>query len=207
MSSFINVPQRLKVPAEQWRTLLWQTLCDLRVAIPGIVQSFDATKQTVTVQPAIRENINRNLVPTPETLPLLINVPIVVPRGGGYAITTPIQAGDECLVIFADMCMDAWWQSSGVQNQLDRRRHDLADGIAIVGLWSQPNVLPNYSTDSIQVRNQDGSKLVEITSDGINIVGGHINISGSSVTIEGKDFLTHQHSGVQTGGGVTGGVV
>ena len=38
-------------------------------------------------------------------------------------------------------------------------------------------------------------------------VGGHsIVINASGVTIDGRLFLAHQHLGVQTGGGVSGGV-
>ena len=89
-----------------------------RVCMPGIIQSFDAAAQTVTVQPALREKM---LVDGDEywiDIPLLVDVPIVVPRAGGYALTLPIQAGDECLVVFGDMCIDGWWQSGGVQNQV-----------------------------------------------------------------------------------------
>ena len=241
-NSFINLPQRLRVDAEQWNFLMWQRLCETRVAIPGIVKSFDATKQTVTVQPALRENINQGLVSTPTELPLLPDIPILMPRAGTYVITLPVSVGDECLVVFMDMCMDAWWQSGGVQNQVDRRRHDLADGVAILGIWSQPNRVQNYSTTALQIRNSDGSRLVEITnsqvhvlsdnvaieagnvqiqgdsqvtiqgsgpvdiqtSGDININGGDVAITGSTVKIEGKEFLTHKHTGVSTGGGISG---
>lgn len=37
--------------------------------------------------------------------------------------------------------------------------------------------------------------------------GGIVSASGSSVTIDGKPYETHKHSGVQTGGGITGPVV
>lgn len=155
----------------------------LRVAIPGIIQSFNSTEQTVTVQIAIREKINLDGNETWVDIPQLLDVPIVIPRAGGYCLTLPIQPGDECLVIFGDMCIDAWWQSGGVQNQIDCRRHDLSDGFAILGCWSQPKVVPNYSTGSAQLRNNDGTAYVEISGNTINIVGGIINIQGGTVNI------------------------
>ena len=191
---------------------LRQTVNNVRVAMPGIIRSFDATEQTVTVQCAIREKINMDGNLSWQEIPLLFDVPIIFPRAGNYILTMPIQAGDECLVVFGDSCMDAWWQSGGVQNQIDCRRHDLSDGYAIVGLYSQPRRITNYSTNTAQLRNLSGSAYVELSGDNVNIVGGNVTISatsvtiGGSTTIDGRVFMSHKHSGVQTGGGNTGGV-
>ena len=114
---------------------------------------------------------------------------------------------------FGDACIDAWWQNGGVQNQIDIRRHDLSDAFAIPGPWSQPRRVSNYSTNSCQLRNEAGTAYVELSGSTINIVGSAVNISASSVTIggsttiDGRSFMGHGHSGVQTGGGTTGGVV
>ena len=151
--------------------------------MPGIIQSFDAAAQTVTVQPALREKMLADGDESWIDIPLLVDVPIVIPRAGGYALTLPIQAGDECLVVFGDMCMDGWWQSGGVQNQVECRRHDLSDGFAIIGVWSQPRVIPGYSTGSAQLRNDAGSAYVELAGDTINIVGGTVNIKAGRVNI------------------------
>lgn len=170
----------------------WQS--NLRVACPGIIQSFNAIEQTVTVQVALREEVkdssyNKSWI----NIPLLLDVPLVLPRAGGYCITMPVKQGDECLVIFADMCIDAWWQNGGIQNQVEKRRHDLSDGFAILGVWSQPKVLKNYSIDSCQLRNKDGSAYVELKNN-------EININASSVKINGVDFNRHIHSCPADGG-------
>lgn len=242
--SLITLQQRVNASAEQWAALAWQLVCDLRVAVPCIVKSFDPAKQTITAQPVIRENILQDLVVTPVDLPLLVDIPVCFPRAGIYALTFPIQPGDECLVIFADMCYNAWWQNGGEKNlQETKRRHDLSDGIAIFGIWSQPRVLQNYSEDTAQLRNENGGTFIEIDGDTVNIVtdnnanlnvtiagnatihadgdanidaDGDINLSADGdvnigatgdVVIKGKNFLTHKHTGVQTGGGNTGNVL
>lgn len=150
---------------EKWGT-------DLRVAIPGIVQSFDPIEQTVTVQPAVKERVldllgNISMV----NLPLLLDVPIVLPRAGGIVLTMPVQLGDECLVIFGDMCIDAWWSQGGVQVQAEKRRHDLSDGFAILSPTSQPRRITNYSTTSAQLRTEDGSQCIDISQEGIDLRG------------------------------------
>ncbi|TGE36036.1 hypothetical protein E4K67_22390 [Desulfosporosinus fructosivorans] len=165
---------------EKWGT-------DLRVAMPGIVQSFDPVEQTVTVQPSIKERIvdgegNVSIV----NLPLLLDVPISIPRAGGFALTMPVKPGDECLVIFSDMCMDAWWSQGGVQVQAEKRRHDLSDGFAILGTWSQPRRLADYSTTSAQLRSENGSSLIDIKDNEIDIVS-------NTVKINGVNFSNHVH--------------
>lgn len=169
----------------------------LRVAEPGIIEAFDATTQTVTVQLAIRERVQN-----PDTLeykwtaiPLLVDVPIMFPRAGGFVLTMPVQKGDECLVIFSDMCEDGWFQHGSVQNQAEIRRHDLSDGFCILGPWSQPNVIASYSTDSAQLRTEDGATYISLKS-------GEIDLHATSVKINGLNFGSHVHSDPQ--GGTTG---
>jgi len=160
---------------------------DLRVAMPGIVQSFDPVEQTVTVQPAVKERIMDQFGNiTTVNLPLLLDVPIVFPRAGGFALTMPIKQGDECLVIFADMCIDTWFSQGGVQVQAEKRRHDLSDGFAILGAWSQPRRVTNYSTTSAQLKSETGTSLIDIKDN-------EINITSSVVKINGIDFSNHVH--------------
>jgi len=143
----------------------------IRVACPGFVKSFDAVKQTVSVQLAIREKLSFNGKPFEDIdIPILQDVPIFMPRAGNFVLTMPVTIGDECLVIFGDNCIDDWWQSGRVWNQMDNRRHDLSDGFAILGPWSQPNVISDYSTDSTRLRNLLNDSYVEVKDNDINIV-------------------------------------
>lgn len=182
----IGLAERLGIEEEILRKALENFSFDLRVASPGIIQSFDSVKQTVKVLIALREQIVYNdLDPQWVEIPILVDVPIVLPRAGGFTLTMPIQAGDECLVIFGDSCIDAWWAMGGIQNQMDKRRHDLSDGFAILTPWSQPKVLPNYSIDTTQLRTDDGLAYVEVTKDfKVNIVApGDVNITTKNVNV------------------------
>ena len=121
-------------------------------AMPAIIGDFDPVAMTCTAQPAIRARIT-----TPEgreqnaTLPLLVDCPVYFPSGGNCTLTFPVKPGDECLVVFASRCIDAWWQSGKVQNQAEVRMHDLSDGFVYVGVRSQPRVLPAVSTRATPV--------------------------------------------------------
>ncbi|MDR8345712.1 hypothetical protein FPK41_22485, partial [Acinetobacter baumannii] len=88
---------------------------------------------TAVVQPAIKgAEKDESGAEVSVNLPLLVDVPVVFPRGGGCTLTFPVKPGDECLVIFADRCIDFWWQSGGIQEPVDERMHDFSDAFCIV---------------------------------------------------------------------------
>ena len=81
----------------------------LRVAMPGIIQSFDPSTVTCTVQPAIYgQKVSDDGKAASEAIPILPDVPVVFPRGGGCTLTFPVKPGDECLLVFSDRCIDFW---------------------------------------------------------------------------------------------------
>lgn len=177
-----NINEIIGSDTEMFRSMgdSWQNV--LRVACPGIIQSFDSETQTVTVQLALRENITKpDFTKEWINLPLLLDVPIVIPRAGEYCLTMPIREGDECLVIFADMCIDAWFTYGGIQNQIEKRRHDLSDGFAILGTWSQPNRIENYSIDSCELRTLDNRTNISIKPNEININAKIVKINGKEI--------------------------
>ena len=137
-------------------------------------------------------------------LPELKDVPIVMPRGGEWIITMPIKVGDECMVIFQDLCIDGWWFRGGIQNWNDLRRHDLSDAIAIFSPWSQPNSISNYNTTDLELRNLEGSIKVSLTSLGLDIKTQETNTSGnltSKGTITGETLIAKNgYTGVVTVG-------
>ncbi|MBS9442299.1 phage baseplate assembly protein V [Photorhabdus heterorhabditis] len=142
----------------------------LRVAIPGIIQSFNADAVTCVVQPAIKSGIaDAEGKTTSVSLPLLVDVPVIFPRGGGVTLTFPVKAGDECLVVFADRCIDFWWQSGGVQEPADDRQHSLSDAFAIIGPQSQQRKIAGISTHTAQLRSDDGAAYIELDPNSHNV--------------------------------------
>ncbi|HBK4620484.1 Gp138 family membrane-puncturing spike protein [Klebsiella michiganensis] len=189
----------------------------LRVALPGIIESFNPDAVTAVVQPAIRyiERDNDGNKSTKD-YPLLVDVPVVFPRGGGCTLTFPVKEGDECLVIFADRCIDFWWQSGGVQEPVDGRMHDLSDAFAIVGPQSQAKKISGISATAAQLRTDDGAAFIELAAGGaVTITSPQITINGplqvnGEITSTGDQVaggisqIGHTHGGVEPGGGSTG---
>ena len=145
------------------RTIVSAAKREVHVALPGIIDSYDANAQTVAVQPGIKTRIRAEDGSTKTVaLPLLVDCPVQFPSGGNCTLTFPVTPGDECLVVFADSAIDAWWQSGGVGEKVSVRNHDLSDGFALLGFRSQPRVLSNVSTSSTQLRSDDGSTFVDL---------------------------------------------
>ena len=141
-------------------------------------------------------------------MPILPDVPVVFPGGGGFALTFPVAAGDECLVVFASRCIDAWWQSGGVGEPMEPRMHDLSDGFALVGVRSQPHRLsPAVHTGNTQLRADDGSAYVEITPGGAVTAVGPSSVtvrSGGSITLDAPRIVIKGLLSMQSqGGGAT----
>lgn len=192
----------LLVAQESWSN-------DLRVAMPGIIQSFDASKCTAVIQPAIRAQVTAEDGTTKWVdYPLLLDCPVVFPRGGGFVLTFPVKAGDECAVIIADRCIDAWWQSGGTQNQMELRLHDLSDAFCLPGPRSVPNVEGGISTTDVQLRSVDGTAHVSIKANkDVDVVtpgtasinaGAVASITAPVISLTGHVQI---HGSVETDGG------
>ena len=100
----------------------------IHVAMPGIVVSFDPAFRTACIQPAAAGRIGGK----PARMPMLRDVPVFSPGEAAMEI----QPGDECLVVFADGCIDGWFESGSDTLPPSERMHDLSDGFAFVGFHS-----------------------------------------------------------------------
>ncbi|HHD2887225.1 TPA: Gp138 family membrane-puncturing spike protein [Klebsiella pneumoniae] len=161
----------------------------MRVSMPGIIQSFDPDAVTAVVQPAIKgAEKDESGAEVSVNLPLLVDVPVLFPRGGGCTLTFPVEAGDECLVIFADRCIDFWWQSGGVQEPVDGRMHDLSDAFCIVGPQSQAKKIGGISTTGAQLRTDDGSAFIEVAAGGdiTATTAGSATINAPEIVLNGN---------------------
>lgn len=161
---FSNKHEALLAFIEGFQSRLWTSM-------PGIIVSYDAATQSASVQPAIQ---GRQRMPDLTwkfvDLPVLPDVPVQFPNGGGFTLTFPVQPGDECELHFSARCIDAWWAYGAAGNgskpqaqvQAQMRMHTLSDAICFVGPRSLPRVLAGVSTTAAQLRSDDGATFVEV---------------------------------------------
>lgn len=160
-------------------------------ALPGIVQAFRKAGDTgmvVDVQIAVQMQLrNPDQQGTVQwiNIPLVLDCPVLFPGGGGFTLTFPIVPGDECLVMFASRCINAWFQNGGVQQQEELRMHDLSDGFALVGVRSKPHTLnPQVSATATELRNDAGTTKISIEATKVKVTASaEIALTAPLVTI------------------------
>lgn len=134
----------------------------LLTALPAQIVRVDFSTLTATVQPTIQAKTRKADGSTVfVNLPELLDVPIVFPHGGGCSLTFPLKAGDEGLVVLSSVCIDSWWQSSGVQVPFEFRHNDLSDAFFIAGCWSKPKAI-TASSSCAQLKTDDGQAFVQL---------------------------------------------
>lgn len=109
----------------------------------GKIEKVTPEEQTVEVTLQIRRPAADG---TSSAIPLLVDVPYMVLQGGGAYVDLPITAGDYCIVLFNDRDIDTWWSTANMADPATNRKHDLSDGIAIVGLNPKTSPLPMDGT-------------------------------------------------------------
>lgn len=186
--------ERINDPEVAMQAALNGDRAKLWTAFPGNIQSFDGNAITCVVQPGIMAYMR-----APDgamqwiKLPLLVDVPVVAMRGGGCTLTFPIAEGDECLMVIASRCIDAWWQQGGVQIQAELRMHDLSDGFAIPGPFSQATKIGGWSMSAVQLRSNDGQAVIELnpTTHDVNInVAGNTSITAKNAAVTASESVT-----------------
>lgn len=197
-----------------------QTQKQIHTALPAKVVDFNPQNQTATLAVQITQILTDGGT---VQIPPLVDVPVAFPRGGGFAVTFPLNAGDEGIAIFSERCIDGWWQSGRASEPMDYRQHDLSDAMFIPSICSVPNAIEGFYTGGLSMQTLDGSTFIRITNGTIHIKGdiqhlGDTNQTGSttvSKSVKAKDVIgtndviaggisgkTHKHTG--DSGGETG---
>lgn len=143
---------------------------------PGKIVSFNAAKQTATVK-VMREQFNNNLhsMYTEYDFPILQDVPVQFPQGGGYYLTFPVATGDNCMLDFCDKGINHWKYegaekigkfSSGLPKADYFRAYNINDAVAMVGYNPIPQAIPNFQAASTELRNAARTQRVTMLPDG-----------------------------------------
>lgn len=166
--------------------VLTRRLMDVHTAFPARVESYDAAKQVMNVQPLLKAQLrNEEGVVTADELPVLTNVPVAFPGGGGHRLTFPIKQGDTVLVVVAEASLERWQKLGGLQESEDGRRFHLADAIAIPGLHDDTKAWANADSAATTLGKDDGMRVV-VTDTEVKL--GH---DAGQAAVKGTDFRQH----------------
>ena len=111
------------ISPEEREALKQDFFSSLHCALPGTVVSFDPERQTAEIRPAVKAGSL--------TYPVLPDVPVFMP------VPFEVRPGDACLVVFADVDIDAWFATGEPEVPTSARKHSLSDGFAFVGFRTQ----------------------------------------------------------------------
>lgn len=118
--------------AEVITAALDSRLLSLHTSMPGVVVSYNPLLQTADVQPAIKRAVPLNDgTYDHEELPVVHNVPMEWPGGGGFAMVFPILPGDNVWLIFSEAATAKWRSTGQISEPGDLRRHDLSYAMAL----------------------------------------------------------------------------
>lgn len=138
-------------------------LVDLHTAIPGIVDSYDAATQTASVKPCIKRKYSDGSI---VDLPVINKVPVVIPSGGGFFASFPIQKNDSVLLVFSERSLEYWKETGGVVNPGDPRKFHIADAFAIPGGLAKPSVFTNTDPEKLVIGHKDGNAEIHADKNG-----------------------------------------
>ena len=189
-----------------------------RVALPGIITSYDAGSNRASVKPSGNYKAkDGRAVP----YPVIYNAPVVFPTGSGGSagVTFPIKSGDGCLIVFSDESLTGYL--SGNANPGDPRKHSMNDAIVIPGLYA------NGVTSEVEYPNEtcmtcegsiarlNGSHLIIALANGTTITideglsgnfanGTELTISSGDLVVNSISHCHHTHPGIEPGPTNTG---
>lgn len=131
----------------------------LRVALPGVVEEYDATKHQATIQPLLMLRPTKDAAP--KKLATIPNVPIVFPRTAKGALVLPIDVGDAVTLLFSDRGLDQWKAGAGdlPVEPNSTRKHALPDCWAIPGGYPEGKLFTAHSEGNLELQVAPGTKV------------------------------------------------
>lgn len=142
-------------------------LFEVHVALPASIEKYDETNQKIDAKPLLKRNVVlSDGSEVLEELPVITDVPVQFPRGGGFFMSLPLAVGDHVLLVFNERSIDKFTQGDGSDTDpTDVRMHDLSDAVAIPGFYPFGKSLADAHTGNM-VLGKDGDIQIHIKPGG-----------------------------------------
>ena len=161
----LDINNNKQIPKPNWtdvaREIKRDIMYDINAVNIGIIQSFDPATQAATVQMALKRvvAVAPDGTRTLQERPLILEVPCFFPFGGGSVMSMPIQAGDNCIVLFNDREIDNWFVNGGVQSPTNYRSHSASDAFALVGIKNLQTAITDYIVNGCRLSYNANSRI------------------------------------------------
>lgn len=143
-----------------------------RVELPARVERFDASDNTVDVQPLVRERVLEDGEFVARALPVLPRVPVAYMRWNGFVLRCPVAVGDIVSLRFQDRDLETWMSGSGAEvTPKSRRAHALDDAVAVPAPAPYAKAIAGLSDGALVMGREDGAGEVRVEVDGAMKIG------------------------------------
>ncbi len=148
--------ENVAVQAQAEREAAWGELT-------GKIVSFDAAKQTATIQPDYRPFHDGKAVDMPE----LQEVPVRFTRAGGFIITHPIKVGDKVTLRPQMRSSEQFHEGEAYETPNDSRSNSLSDMEAFLdGGESLSQPIGDFNAGEMEIRTEAGFPKIKLNEGG-----------------------------------------
>lgn len=173
---------------EAIKTVINSLVPEIHTCIPGKVSKYDHTLQKAEIKPLIKYAFEGNSY---SEYPVIVNVPVMMPRSKNFYMHFPISKDDTGLLIFSESALENWLSLGGIQEPGDKRKFDLSDGVFIPGLYPFSNSSPSSNNEDVEIQYKNTGVRIKNNGD--------IEIGGSNFKkLVNEEFKTmfdnHRHN-------------
>lgn len=165
-------------------------IASCHTAFPGTVENYDQTNCKADILPLVGR---RYADGSTLAMPVIPGVPVVWPRTALGSLSFPLSRGDGVLVVCAERSIDDFKSKGGEVIPEDGRKFDLADAIAIPGLFSFADItnIPNNNdfliifkkssvtikeNGDIVLKNEKGTATLQNSDGQFNVNAGNLTV-------------------------------
>ena len=159
--------------------VLEQFVKTLNVCLPAKIVTYDAATRRASVQPAIYTVLTDGTLIEP---PIIGNVPVVWPGGGGFVATFPLGAGDAVTLVFSQRGLTSFKGAFELSPPDSDAPLALKDAMCFPALGPAGAITP-ASTTGAAIQSEDGTEFIAIEPGGIRIqTTGRVTLTDSTGT-------------------------
>ena len=182
---------------ESLEAIFGASLNELHTALPARVERYDAANQRADAKPVfLRVFLDEDGKEQTYEYPIVTDVPVHFPRGGGAYIHLPIAAGDLVLLVCAQRSLDRYLETDGKQviDTQDARRHHFSDAVAFAGLSTSKSKIELSDPKDLIVGLEDGTAEIHVQPGGKvfvkagSVMLGASGLSGDNALVRNKEF-------------------
>lgn len=118
------------------RQAISSRLAEVHTMIPAVVISYNSEKQTISARPIVKQRVRSTSEVTGyvyEELPIIHNVPVSFPQGGGTFIRWRLREGEKVALIFSEVDTSQFRNTDELSEPGDDTRHGLSYPVAHPG--------------------------------------------------------------------------